>query len=229
MNTKKQYKNKYFSILGDSISTFEGYSTPRFSEFYTDRIKYSSGIVKFEHTWWGNVIDTLGGELLVNHSISGSKVCGKVGACSDARTSVLGRDDVTPDVIMVYMGTNDWGAGVKIYPEGEEHADESVFSFAYRAMLEKLKRNYPKAEIWCFTLGVGTRLFNPDFSFPYTKAGRHIEEYCREIRACAKEYGCRLIDLYRPEQPFDTLDDFHPNFFGMQTIADAVLEQLEGG
>lgn len=229
MNIKNKYKNKYFSILGDSISTFEGYSQPKYAEFYNMSRKLASGVITFGDTWWGQVIDALGGELLVNNSISGSHVCGKAGACGDVRTSALGTEDLTPDVIMVYMGTNDWGGGVNIAPEGDGKADESTFSFAYRTMLEKLKRNYPEAEIWCFTLAVSTRLSVDDFKFQYSYYGHHIEEYCDEIRACAKEYGCRLIDLYRVAPPFDTFDNIHPNAEGMKTISEAVLSQIERG
>ena len=229
MNTQNKYKNKYFSILGDSISTFEGYSQPKYAEFYNQSVKYASGVITFGDTWWGNIIDTLGGELLVNNSISGSHVCGKAGACSDARTSALGTEETKPDVIMVYIGTNDWGGGARIHPENGETADERFFSFAYRTMLEKLKRYYPEAEIWCFTLGVSARRSVDDFEFQYVRYGHHIEEYCDEIRACAKEYGCRLIDLYRNAPPFDTFDGDHPNAEGMLTISEAVLRMLERG
>ena len=228
MNTKNKYKNKYFSILGDSISTFEGYSQPKYAEFYNMPKKLASGVITFGDTWWGQVLDALGGELLINNSISGSHVCGKAGACGDVRASSLGTAELRPDVIMVYMGTNDWGGGARIYPENGEKADESIFSFAYRAMLEKLKRNYPEAEIWCFTIGVCKRTSVDNYEFPYCFGGRHIEEYCAEIRACAKEYGCRLIDLYTAS-PFDTFDGFHPNIDGMKTVSDAVLEQIERG
>ncbi len=69
------YKNKLFSILGDSISTFEGYSEPYEATYYDAVRKCQGDITKVEHTWWGQVIEHLGGELLVNNSISGSMVC----------------------------------------------------------------------------------------------------------------------------------------------------------
>ena len=233
MNMQEVYKNKYFSILGDSISTFEGYSQPRYAEFYDLSRKYASGILTPADTWWGNVIERLGGELLVNNSISGSTVCkkrgseGKACGCSDERTSDLNIDDRLPDVIMVYIGTNDWGGGVKLYPENDaEKEDLSIFSVAYGAMLEKLRKNYPSAEIWCFTLSVSTYTRNENFVFPYCYGGRHIEKYCGVIRACAEEKGCRVIDLHRVCKPFDTIDEWHPNLEGMQTIAEAALRCL---
>lgn len=228
-----RYQNKYFSILGDSMSTLEGYSQPRHAAFYDTARKYESGVLRPADTWWGMVIDRLGGRLLVNNSISGSMVCKRSAdqspsyGCSDERTSALDWDGDLPDVIMVEMGMNDWGCGAKPRPENEEESkDLSVFYVAYARMLEKLKANYPASEIWCFTLPVSTCTRNADFVFPYRYAGRHIEEYCEVIRACAKAQDCRVIDWYSAADPYDTIDDFHPNREGMQTLADAAIAQL---
>ena len=221
-------------MLGDSISTLEGYSKPYYAAFYEGRQKFKTGVFLPEDTWWGQVIARLGGELLTNDSFSGSKVIKSVGceipsyACSDERTSALSDRGVHPDVIMVYMGTNDWGGGVRVTPSCEaETGDVGVFSVAYACMLEKLRENYPRAEIWCFTLAVSMQSRREDFVFPYRYGGRHIEEYCDTIRTCAKAYGCRLVDLYRVGVPYDTNDGFHPNAEGMKTLADAVLKALE--
>ena len=191
-----------------------------------------SDVLLPEHTWWGQVIERLEGSLLVNNSFSGSTVIKHRScmipsySCSDERTGNLGRNGLSPDVIMIFMGTNDWGCGARVEPDNYGNVGEAVFSVAYSTMLEKLKKNYPEAEIWCFTLPVSTCKKHEDFAFPYYYGGRHIEEYCRVIRECAEEYGCRLIDLYRANTPHDTIDGFHPNADGMKTIAEAVLSQL---
>ena len=69
MNIDK-YKNKYISILGDSISTFEGCSEPKDAAFYNIERKIISHIATLSDTWWGQVIEKLGAKLLVNNSIS---------------------------------------------------------------------------------------------------------------------------------------------------------------
>ena len=149
----KNYTNKYFSVLGDSISTLEGYSEPKDAVFYDSEQKRLSGVLTPGDTWWGKVIEALGGRLLVNNSWSGSTVCYhplyevESYACSDGRTSALSRGGDTPSVIMVHIGTNDWGAGLQISRYGS--ADLTLFSVAYGAMLKKLKDNYKNAEIWC--------------------------------------------------------------------------------
>ena len=229
-----KYKGKLFSLLGDSISTLKGYSEPEDAEFYEGMRKFEANVFLPEDTWWGMTVDALGGKMLVNNSFSGSTVCKKRGymipsyASSDERTSSLSRDDISPDVIMIYMGTNDWGSAIAPLPEDAADESSPVFSLSYRSMLSKIKRNYPNAEIWCFTLGVSTYKNDESFSFPYKYAGRHIEEYCSVIRSCAKEYGCRIIDLYAETStlPFNSFDRFHPNDEGMKRISDAVISAL---
>ena len=233
MNTT--YQNKTFSILGDSISTFEGKSVPEYAAFYDLAHKLEADVFVPGDTWWGSVIDQLGGRLLVNQSIMGSTVCWSPQyeiqsyGCSEERTSSLGHAECDPDVILVYMGTNDWGKGTPLYDDSLQKSPEdtpSIFYPAYRLMIERLRDNYPDAEIWCFTLAKSCQTNSSDFVFPYCYRGRHIEEYCKVIRDLAAEYGCRLIDLYACAEPYDTIDGFHPNANGMQTIAKAVLQEI---
>ena len=225
------YKNKYFSILGDSISTLEWYSTPDYAAYYNVERKLLSGVLCPADTWWGQVIEHFGGELLVNNSFAGSTVTWRPTyeiesyACSDERTASLHRDGTEPDVIMIFMGINDWGYGVLPAPLDETQAGElSVFSVAYSRMLEKIQKNYPQAELWCLTLPIAKRSEGEDF--PYCRGGVHIGAYCDVIRACAERYGCRIADLYRYEEPYNTLDEFHPDVQGMKTLADAVIEEI---
>lgn len=225
------YKNKLFSILGDSISTLDGYNPRGYEIFYKFENCYKANIYAPQDTWWGKVIDVLGGELLVNNSWSGSMVC-KHRLCeipsfgaSDERTSSLGKDGLVPDVVMVYLGTNDWGAGMKVNPDAEDENNLAVFRIAYRTMLEKIKRNYPNAEIWCFTLGVSKCTNNSAFAFPFCYGGNHIEKYCNVIRDCANDNYCRLVDLYHATlvEPFDSIDGFHPNAEGMKTLFNVIF------
>ena len=236
MCTNQDYKNKYFSILGDSISTFEGVSEPKGAEFYDTARKMASGIVTAADTWWGQVIERLGGKLLVNNSWSGSTVCWQpqyqvpAYGCSDARTSALGKEGKAPDVIILFMGINDWGRGLQVVDNRKGKANENncaLFSVAYKAMLKKLKANYPSAEIWCMTLPISGCTCKAGFEFPYYYSGRHIFEYCDAIKDSARQYNCRIVDLYGYGKAYDTLDVFHPNASGMATLADAVLSELK--
>ena len=224
------YKDKYFSILGDSISTFEGYTEPKDAVYYDKAKKIETGVLTLTDTWWGMVIESLGGKLLVNNSWSGSTVCSHSAyevpsyACSAERTSSLYKDGITPSVIIVYMGTNDWGMGLRVTDDKE--TSTTVFSVAYREMLDRLKNNYPTAEIWCLTLPISKCVSRGNFAFPYYCSGRHILEYCEAICKIAKEKECRIIDLYSYGELHDTIDFFHPNRRGMKALANAVLDAL---
>lgn len=215
--------NKYFSVLGDSISTLAGYHPPECEAFYQSDVCYYTSVFRFMDTWWGQVIDRFGGMLLVNHSWAGSTVCKLPAfeipsyACSDERTGALAREGILPDVILVYMGTNDRGYGLRV--TSEDTADLSVFSNAYTAMLKKLKKNYPQAEIWCCTLyATGSWALY---------GGTREDAYSQAIRLCAKREGCYLAELAGRLSPTDLPDGIHPNAHGMRCIADAVIHAME--
>lgn len=67
---------KTFSILGDSISTFDGWNPPGFDVFYSDERLEKTGVTHVEQTWWHLLIDHFDGTLLKNGSFSGSLVEG---------------------------------------------------------------------------------------------------------------------------------------------------------
>ncbi len=57
MNDLNIYNNKYFSILGDSISTLEDYSIPSDTCFYSFINRCQTQIYEVLDTWWGIVIN----------------------------------------------------------------------------------------------------------------------------------------------------------------------------
>lgn len=225
-------KKTKFSILGDSISTLEGYSVPYYAAYYAGERKSACNVYIPEDTWWGQVIERLGGELLVNNSFSSSTVCCLTEyeiqsyACSDERTSSLDKNGIVPDVIMIFTGTNDWGHGIAPSADAGTDPKALVFGDSYTEMLKKLQKNYPDAELWCFTIPVSMQSLRTN-----TYSKRHfkypVSEYCRQIRACARECGCRLIDIAGVINEFSTVDGFHPNKKGMKTIFDAVMQYVE--
>lgn len=224
------YFGKQFSILGDSISTLSGYNPQGYKVFYDRAICAQSGVCSMEDTWWGKVIDFFGGELLVNNSWSGSRVTQISNTtalfpsgCSDERTSLLHVRDVMPDVILIYLGFNDWASGAKVKERLIGKSAYTEFGFAYAKMIVKLKTNYPHSEIWCCTLNTTYIAAKPSFSFPDAYAGEHIETFNRVIRKTAKRYSCKTIDLYDYHEAYDTLDGSHPTAEGMNTLANLII------
>lgn len=226
------YYGKQFSVLGDSISTLDGYNPSGSKVFYRDEKCSRSGIKEMKDTWWGQVIDFFGGELLVNNSWSGSRVSILPGrdelfpsVCSDERTGSLNINDIRPDVILVYAGTNDWFYNTA--PEYKDLAENSTpetspyqtFISAYAEMLHNLRKNYPSAEIWCSSLCKTYMESQKSFVFPGNHHGFTMERYNEVIRGLTKRYNCRFIDLYSFGLPYDTFDGLHPTLHGMKELA----------
>lgn len=234
---ENKYFGKQFSVLGDSISTLDGFNPKGYKVFYAGDNCVKSGVVKATDTWWDKVIGFFGGELLVNNSWSGSRVTKLKdkeqlfpSGCSDERTAALHINTVKPDVILVYLGTNDWAFGAKTGNETRILGEDSneLFVEAYDRMLKKLKSNYPESEIWCCTLCETHISKRPDFQFPHKYAGTHIEEYNEIIRDVVRCNGCRLIDLYDYKIAYDSIDGSHPTNVGMNTIATMVIRSIAG-
>ena len=232
-----KYYKKHFSILGDSISTLAGYNPKGYKVFYENDICEKSGVKEIRHTWWGKLIDFLGGELLVNNSWSGSRITklsydGNAfpSGCAPERTVGLHIGNTMPDVIIVNMGVNDWANAVKLY---ETHNDGSnglpdllSFDSAYKTVLSELKQNYPNAEIWCCTLCKSFMSSNPNFVFPCSYAGIHIDKYNEIIRTAAQNEGCKIIDIASKEIEYDAFDGTHPNCYGMESLAKGMIVEV---
>lgn len=205
--------------------------------FYTGDNCVKAGVVEAKDAWWDKVIGFFGGELLVNNSWSGSRVTKLKdkeqlfpSGCSDERTAALHINDVKPDVILVYLGTNDWAFGAKTGNDTRILGEDSneLFDEAYDSMLKKLKSNYPESEIWCCTLCETHISKRPDFQFSHKYAGTHIEEYNEIISKVVRRHNCKLVDLYDYRMSYDSIDGSHPTNAGMNTIATMIIRSIVG-
>ena len=227
------YFGKRFSILGDSLSTLEGFHARGTPVFYDAARREKTGVWEMEDTWWGKVIEFFGGELLVNDSRAGSCRVTRLpeaeeqypSGCSERRTANLHVDDVKPEVILVYLGWNDWAFGVKPEPDGREEGD-TCFSLAYGLMLSRLRRNYPDAEIWCCTLPKSCMEKDPTLVFPENHGGVNIREYNHQIANAALAANLCVADLFAQEIPYDSVDGTHATARGMDTLAMLMVRQM---
>ncbi len=224
---------KKISILGDSISTYWGSNPGNYKVFYDGEQCLRNGIYSVKDTWWMKVVNQFGGKLLVNGSYSGSKVSGtsRYAAYQDERLYSLQDGNSKPDVILIAMGSNDYGHGVPIEWNAEEQITYDNFykSFrsSYQMMLWKIGQMYPNAEIYCATLNYGTWDYQDKNPFPNGINGIGIGEYNKVIRACALEYGCRIVDLEKIQKNYDTLDGMHPTVTGMAQLAEGWIRGIE--
>ena len=75
------------SILGDSISTFAGY-TQKDSVFYDSYVQWETGVKTVEDTWWMQVIRAFDAELGINNSVAGSMVSGNLSTSAMAEERI---------------------------------------------------------------------------------------------------------------------------------------------
>lgn len=237
---QNNYYHKKFSIYGDSISTLSGYQPPEYRVFYEGEHCSQSGIYKMKDTWWGKVIDFFSGELLVNNSYSGCRVSKLPdnlssntdffpSGCSQKRIQQLGTNTQAPDVIIIYMGTNDYGFGVPVAapPSAlpvEEHLD--FFENAYLFMLQNIRMKYPNCEIWCCTLCPGRVQGSVYSTFPYRVGKNFFRDFNQVIQNAANLHNCRLIDFPSFSKDYEAIDGTHPTKKGMSQLAEMVIRSV---
>lgn len=240
---KNLLKGKKLSILGDSISTYSGYIASGYGAFYP-----RNDVDSVNKTWWGKLMDLTGMELLVNASWSGTRVTGdavektngEVG-WSDARVNALKSGNTNPDIIICYIGINDWGgSGPATVGTFDSKVEIDLtprkitnISEAYALMLYKIRSTYPNAAVYCITQLEGRAASSTqDSSYPIkNENGETIHEVNHAIIEIAHIFGVRVIDLQTCGINFwnvanYTIDNLHPNEAGMAIIANTIYKQL---
>lgn len=228
------------SIMGDSISTYDGYIPEGFVVFYPQ-----NGEVKdVSQTWWMKLLDDTGMELCMNDSSSGSTCVGDSldidnpqYGCSGYRISLIaGKQGKMPDIIIVYMGTNDLLKGIPLGDnDGTQLVEEGMvenFSDAYTLILDQLESNYPMAQIYCCTLApIGDWGTDRPFVIFENHLGLTSEDYSERIQIIADNKGIPVINLLHCGIEIDNLhemtsDGVHFKPEGMEYIERAVLSGI---
>lgn len=264
---KSIYEGKTLSILGDSMSTFGGYIPSSYPYHYPRENAAAEDVQIVSDTWWWKLMNALGMTLNINNSYSGSKVtntfntgyiigdqetadetAGCKTRCMNLR---LGSED--PDVIIIWMGINDFNTEVELGdydgttplpPDSDPPADPppntKVFSEAYAVMLDKILALYPYSEVWVCTLSPCEK--NGDIGFPEINGnGVALSQYNDVIRNLAKAFGVRVLDHHgagvtyqnrrifiKENYPGGTVDNLHLNKYGHSIIANNDIRQMDG-
>ena len=220
---------KKISIMGDSYSTFEGWSNidmegnpNEFWVYYPH--EGNTDVTTVEKTWWYMLCQKPEFELEISNSYSGPVVSNTHYNGVDVTDSDLsfmhrvgenayGVDyNGDPDIILVFGGTNDCWAGVAlgdyVYDNWTD-ADLKCFRPAFSKLLASLQTLYPDATVYSITNRNDDIL---GLTKPYAKS---IEKVC-------KHYGVTNIVLKDIEKT-----DGHPTYKGMQSICEQVYEVLK--
>ena len=235
---KADYSGKVISILGDSISTFAGYipTADGFNLEHLARYPQDNLLTDVNETWWMQVISELDAKLGINDSWRGATLSGGAPVTSgttgeNAAMSNLTRiqnlgSNGTPDVILLYGGTNDLAHVSKVgtfVPDTAPSAadlttkkwDNLADGFVHTLL--RLQHYYPDAEIVAML---------PTYTISYY-SNEKLAQANAVMAAICEHYGVTYVDLRDCGITIaDLPDGIHPDATGMDYITDAVLESL---
>lgn len=263
-----KFKGKRLSILGDSISTF---GTPDQSNatgtwnYPGNRCRYpqSNLFTEVDYMYWKILLDKTGMEFGINESWAGSRIAntqtsdsGDLGPnrCISSKTRIqhLGENG-TPDVIIVYGGTNDIAGSTlgefdpsnpitfatltttpptnpaSLTDEQIDDLDVSTFANGVVAMLVRLQRYYPEAIIVCLTPNYCKSYYGSD----YVKMKNYVNCLIEICDFFGVEYidlrkvGIGLMDMAGDTYTEALPDGIHPGIKGHKLIAEYLFNVLD--
>ncbi|MBR4603587.1 MAG: hypothetical protein IKO43_01945 [Kiritimatiellae bacterium] len=191
------------SVIGDSISTFNGIVPSGYPCYYP-----KGDVANDSQMYWQIICDRLGAEREMVEAWSGSRVTYNSSTASfnaTSRYTNLGN----PDIILVHGGTNDRGVTLGTQYAAGEWDDTSIVSYYRPAMsrlIEKLQETYPDAMIYWL---MDSNIITGDRAASF-----------REI--CAY-YGITCIEM----SGVTYIDSLHPDVAGMVRMADVITPILD--
>ena len=247
---------KTISILGDSISTFRNYSNRQGSRWSNTTIgraasyrAYSDLRVKMtlEDTWWMQLAEDLGLRILVNNSASASTISGypwgKNAAyqnrCVQLHDNTGINDGAEPDIVIIFMGTNDFFSfrsklgtaeidydGLIMQDENGQtvYREPATVLEAAAITYDKIARRYPLAEVYVMELPQRADFTGETFE--------QFKTFNENLAKVAEHAGATLIPLFDGPITAETAEHYyidgrlHPNRLGMDVITEAAKKTI---
>ena len=216
---------KKLSVLGDSVSTYVGYSAGEAADITNDTIREnfveyngtSHRLFSVDLTWWQKTANDTGMTVLVNNSFSGDHVLGGGQTrCEQLHDNTGDNAGENPDIIAILLGFNDinWS-----------NATPEQLKDGYETMLNRIIAKYPDADIFLFTY------YQYDFR---GKVGSEesLTPYVNVIYELAEKYDCAVVDLFTDTGfRYDDYgafsdDGIHPNPEGMAVVSEVFKDAL---
>lgn len=230
-----QKETEIVSFLGDSITTYSGYTG------YEERANYyRDEIMPVDATWWMQILNDNNWKLGINDSIGGSRVSWdgeteddlhfngrEYYMASENRIRNLGKNG-TPDKIFIFGGMNDILAQdtINLGSVEEEYAYGKIddFADAYYTMICEIKENYPNAEIVCLIP------YHTIYSLDSEVIAQNTEDVAAIIQDICDKENIKVIDLreihLEGQNDMETSDYIHPNESGMKKMSDFIIKRL---
>lgn len=209
-----------FIIFGDSYSTHKDYIPKEYACYYCSEGRSAEqSVTKMtpNQTWWGQLIDKIGAELVYNDSWSGSTIgyTGYEGDCSSTSSFIYRYRKLKKsgffennkiDTIFVFGGTNDsWSEAPLGKEQYDDFCEDNLFEVlpAISYFMHILKKNHPDVNI----VFIG----NCDIK--------------KEIIDCMKNVSERLNIDFVELNNIDKIEG-HPTILGMTQICNQIIEKL---
>lgn len=214
--SRRDLSGMQFSVLGDSLSAYEGY-IPEGNRPY-----YNNSFFDVSSMWWQVLADQTGMLPCVIDASGGSGVTELLGAEEESagngpRCERLGKNGQDPDLILVWLGGNDYRNG----------CDVRWLQINYEEMLRRMQATYRETEIYVCTY----------FSVSAMKEAQAVE-LNTVIRQAADAVGVPVIDTSacgiseeNEESYIIDLDGLgiHPNQQGQELVGNYIAEKLLEG
>ncbi len=209
---------KKVSLLGDSITTYKGYTC------YPGNGQYPNGnyadFTSVTQTYWYQLIynKMSNATLEVNSAFTGTCVQnttskGHPGYGFLQRYVDLGH----PDVILINGGTNDaWSYALPVgsldFSLETEALDTYQFAQAYDKLIRLIRAKYPSAQVCCI---IGDNVMDASKT-----------AYAQVIRDVCGHYGLPYAEVVFADRAASTYDKVHPNVAGMADMATQIWNAL---
>lgn len=248
--SKTGFEGKVISVLGDSISAMQGY-IPVADGFNLKHDQQYATNFGVDNMWWKIVIDRLGAKLGICDAWDGTTVkntasedSGKTGPNtylgSSTRLINLGSNG-TPDMILIFAGTNDtrsgtasnigtFDASVEYVPMTEDevytNTTSGVLAEAYTALIRKLQYLYPTTKLVALAPMYGKPFaLYPQARMMSLKVIRDVCDYFGVLLLDPVKAGLNINNTYTGNTTYFK-DGIHPNKDGMKLIGDYVYKQV---
>ena len=199
------------SILGDSYSTFENYIPQGNEPWYFQKLDTNrTDVCNVRHTWWWQMLTNGGFLLEKNDSYSGATISYTGYNDEDysprsfiTRLPRLG----SPDIIIIFGGTNDSWADAKVgnyQYENFTRGDMFFYRPALARLLDEAQGRYPNVKIY-FVINSELR-----------------QDIVESTQTICKHYGIKYIQLKNIDKHWG-----HPTISGMKSIANQILDFIK--
>ena len=251
VNTVQKFVGKKFAIIGDSISTFQGWLPSDISGYDgTSYVTYypSGNVNNPSKTWWFQMMQLLGlsvgGDTINVCAWSGSYVTGDstsitnaAAGCSTRRITDLAIRGWNPDIVIIFISCNDfaydrplgtWDVNSAIVDEG----NITEMRAAYALMINKIHVAYPNARVFCCT---NLDDYKRDKTAGYPSNNNNgVTTYTwnQSIKQIADAMACDVIDMHACGLNYSNFQQFavdagtHPNAAGMSMMAQKAASEL---